>query len=172
MSLYNLLHGFNRNAPLALALVGVKAEETGRFRDAWIEEDGRHVSVFTRNGGGNREEYQETIDGMAKNPLYVEDFDDDFDCTYATIRFSIPERYHDLADTLKPEKKTPTLLEKTNAACEAIGKMPEDAKDEIAKRSEWDKKMDVSKEYEKKIHATVSALLSNIAAQAEEEEKN
>lgn len=35
---------------------------------------------------------------LPKHPLYIEDIDDDFDCTYATIYFKFPEEY---ADELK-----------------------------------------------------------------------
>src|SRR3990167_8100409 len=122
MSLYNLLHGNDNNARIVLAMLGLEPEDCGRFRDAWIEEDGKHLIVFTRNGGGNREEYQPVIDTLAKHPNYVTDFDDDFDCTYASIRFTVPEKYAELAEALKPSETLPSLWEKTNAAIEAIEK--------------------------------------------------
>lgn len=156
MSLYNLLHGYNSNSMTALALVDLVHVDVGRFRDAWIEEDGRHVSVFTRNGGGNREAYQEVIDQLATLPGYVEDFDDDFDCTYATIRFAIPEKYWPIADQLKPQEKQPSLYEKTNQALEAIGTsakgQDEKVSDDVVKRVEEALRKAVEAEREEKHH--------------------
>lgn len=82
--------------------LGLKAEDVGRFRDAYVK-DGRLV-VFTRLGGGNRECdgvftgcsgeehscYQPQIKALQNHPLYVEDYDDEFDSTYASFVFRIP----------------------------------------------------------------------------------
>lgn len=53
MSLYNALFGVNDTAPILLAVLGLKPDAVGRFRDAYIE--GEHIVIHTRNGGGNRE---------------------------------------------------------------------------------------------------------------------
>lgn len=120
MSLYNMLHGYNNNALVALSMLGLSEAECGRFRDAWIEEDGKHIVVFTRNGGGNRDDYQPVIDELAEHPNYVTDYDDDFDSTYASIKFTVPERYLELADKLKPKEHVPSLWEKTQGALRGI----------------------------------------------------
>jgi len=38
-----------------------------------------------------------------QHPLYLYDEDDDFDCTYATIYFSIPEKFKDIVLKLKQQ---------------------------------------------------------------------
>lgn len=72
-------------------LLNIKREEFGRFRDAWLEDvDGElRVAVYTRNGGGNRPDYQEQIKGLQAHPCYLSDKDDEFDSTYATFYFRL-----------------------------------------------------------------------------------
>jgi len=105
--------GGARDAPrsdVVLLLVGLRPDDVGRFRDAWVErtEPGQlRVAVYTRNGGGNRDHwalsYPETSEGpycvcpgciithrLPSNPLYLSDEDDDFDSTYATVYFRLP----------------------------------------------------------------------------------
>jgi hypothetical protein len=53
-------------------------------------EDG-FIVVHTRNGGGNREDYEDVFDEMSEHPWYSHDEDDSFDCTYANIYFKVPE---------------------------------------------------------------------------------
>lgn len=92
MSLYGLVFGRQQAAPVVLALLERAPTDFGRFRDAWIEQteagDLRLV-VYTRCGGGNRESYfPKDID---QHPLYLSDQDDDFDTTYASIFFRLPD---------------------------------------------------------------------------------
>lgn len=113
--MYSLLFGMSPAAPILLAALGFKSkDEVGRFRDAYVQ--GGQICIYTRNGGVNRdcfnEEEVETgqdypneneskaacdCTGCAmtyklpKHPLYLSDEDDEFDSTYATIRFKVPE---------------------------------------------------------------------------------
>lgn len=105
--LYNAIFGHNRMAPLCLGLLGLEPEDVGRFRDAYFTEEdcegekleqGLTICVYTRNGGGNREEYQPVIDQLAKHPNYLFDQDDSFDSTYCSIYFAIPEKYKEAMD--------------------------------------------------------------------------
>lgn len=108
MSLYNMVHGNNPGAPLVLNLLGKPQGYFGRLRDAWIEgqEDGTcRFAIYTRNGGGNREHYDDEKEAgpdcectgciatyrLPADPAYLSDRDDDFDCTYATFYFKVPE---------------------------------------------------------------------------------
>jgi hypothetical protein len=100
MSLYNALFGVNPFAELLLATLKLSPDAVGRFRDVHLTEDGKRIVVFTRNGGGNREEYQDVIAQLQAHPLYVRDWDDDFDCTYASFEFKVPEEHKDFADFL------------------------------------------------------------------------
>lgn len=104
MSLYNMLFGMNKAAPLLLQMAGLKYEEIARFRDCMVE-DGLIV-VYTRTGGGNRECFADDGDcsqcyhtfneRLASKPNYVKDYDDDFDSTYAYFVFKPLDEYLDL----------------------------------------------------------------------------
>jgi hypothetical protein len=120
MSLYNMLHGVSGNARIVLAALRLDPSSCGRFRDAWIEPGGAVLSVFTRNGGGNRDDYQDVTSALSSRADYINDFDDDFDCTYATYEFKTPAHLAELFGLIAPKDKPPSLLEKTNAAIEAI----------------------------------------------------
>jgi hypothetical protein len=105
MGLYNSLFGHNEHAALVLKLLDLSTEHIGRFRDAFITEDG--LAVYTRLGGGNRECYcdntddplelhscyHQNIEYLQNHPLYLHDADDDFDATYATFYFQFPEEF-------------------------------------------------------------------------------
>ena len=113
MSLYNMINGVNPATFLLLPLLGKHPDEYPRFRDCFIgklsnsdkEVDtfgiptkeldltDRIISVYTRVGGGNRDDYQKEIQKLRKMPEYVEDYDDDFDSTFATFVFKIPDKY-------------------------------------------------------------------------------
>lgn len=72
-----------------LAALGLKKDEVPRFRGAMIE-DGK-VLIHTRSGGGNRDWLAEKNALLAANEYYIEDADDEFDCTYANFWFRIPD---------------------------------------------------------------------------------
>lgn len=138
MSFYGMLFGQNPNSKILLSILGITKEQTGRFRDIFIGEDGKTIEVYTRNGGGNRECWcddafdEEYYTGntelpdvckyegqcspranlfMKRHPLYVRDYDDDFDCTYAYFVFKVPEKHQNLIDLLNGEKE-PKVSEK------------------------------------------------------------
>lgn len=113
MSLYNALFGFNPLAGLLLAMLGLKPDDVPRFRDCYY--NGEHICVYTRTGGGNRDSYEsperrkanypdlyqtdEEVNAgpfnrdLRKVPEYVYDDDDDYDSTYATFYFKVPDRF-------------------------------------------------------------------------------
>lgn len=116
MSMYNMLHGVNPLGGQLLAIIdpNAKAGDFGRFRDIYIAKDPKTgvltIVVYTRNGGGNREGHQEVFERWSKHPNFVRDWDDDFDCTYASLEFSVPEEHKALAEFLydaNDEKRTP-----------------------------------------------------------------
>ena len=88
MNMYNALFGRNPLAGALLDVLGLTEADVGRFRDCFVR-DGE-IHVYTRNGGGNREEYQDMLDKLADHPQWIGDADDDFDRTYCTIRFLPP----------------------------------------------------------------------------------
>lgn len=104
MSLYNMVFGEDPLLPLILQLLG--NPKVGRIRDAWVEriETGLRLAVYTRNGGNNRNHYDDDIEPgpecscvgctmtylVPTHPLYLKDQDDTYDNTYATIYYSMP----------------------------------------------------------------------------------
>lgn len=95
MSLYNMICGVNPASGLLLGLIDVAYEEIPRPRDVYLSDDGDHVIIYTRTGGGNREEYMTQNAALAKNPNYVGDHDDDFDSTFAHFKFKITKEGRD-----------------------------------------------------------------------------
>lgn len=111
--LYNGLFGPNEQTGFLLGIVGLNNYDLGRFRAIYVTNE--HVVVHTRNGGGNRDDYQYVFDLLEKHPLYAYDEDDDFDCTYANIYFRHPEGYEDILaemakDTVTPAEKWQMLF--------------------------------------------------------------
>jgi hypothetical protein len=94
-----------------LPMLGKHPDEYPRFRDCFAgkqntdEEldqfgipvhkhgDEALISVYTRVGGGNRDDYDKEIKELQAMAGYVKDFDDDFDTTFATFVFKVPERF-------------------------------------------------------------------------------
>lgn len=99
MSMYNAIFGINPLSSVILSTLGLSMADTGRFRDCTVvKKDGELViAVYTRNGGGNREQYMPDFSG---HPDYMYDVDDDFDSTYATIYFSAPEKYLPVVESM------------------------------------------------------------------------
>lgn len=119
MSFYNMLFGVNPAAGILLAMLGIDSSFPPRFRDCYI--DGDHIVIYTRTGGGNREDYEDENDAMCALPGYVSDADDDFDCTYATFRYTPPEKFRaefemlrDMGGSGDPAKAWAGLLDKLN----------------------------------------------------------
>jgi hypothetical protein len=133
MSLYSTLHGKNELSPILLAVLNIDQPDSkwksGRFRDIYLNEDGTKIILYTRNGGGNREHYYDGIgeepegkechctgciitNDLPKHPNYIRDWDDDFDCTYAYIEFSVPKEHEELCKSLATGKKPETISEK------------------------------------------------------------
>lgn len=139
MSLYDIAVGDGGQQDRGAALLAVLGNpHVARYRDAWVEKstDGPVIAVYTRQGGGNRECYCDgdpathvpgscyaaCNEALAAHPLYLRDADDDFDATYATFYFRVPdERRADLeAAAVDPVN----MSERWLAAIDAIGKEP------------------------------------------------
>lgn len=129
MTMYNMMFGQNPLSEIILASLGLTKRDVGRFRDCYVAEG--KIVVYTRNGGGNRECWnQDKDDGecncpgctinfkLPKHPFYISDEDDEFDSTYASIYFKFPEEYAaglaalDSGETWDPDKRWLDLIEK------------------------------------------------------------
>lgn len=100
MNMYNMINGVTPATFFILPMLGKHAYEYPRFRDCFLgneeyPEYDDHIHVYTRTGGGNRESYQAENDEMRAMPDFVTDFDDSYDCTYASWVFRVPERWKD-----------------------------------------------------------------------------
>lgn len=127
MSMYNMIHGVNPATFFFLPMLGKHPDEYPRFRDCFVGNN--CLQILTRVGGGNREDYQEAIDTLRAMDGYIEDYDEENDCTYATFIFAIPERWatdyallleghiHDISEAYRQElyRVFPKLKEKYDA---------------------------------------------------------
>lgn len=103
---HEAVHGpYATLAPLSegeiLDLADIRNENLGRHRGTFLERDEDTgdpvIVVHTRNGGGNRECWQDDCDGQCTGciqtdaipalPTYLRDADDEDDCTYANNYF-------------------------------------------------------------------------------------
>lgn len=117
--MYNMLFGENELADDLLKMLNLTKEDCGRYRDCYLDEKGEKIIVYTRNGGGNREYYEEIFDKLSSHTNYLCDYDDEFDCTYASIEFSVPDKFIELtkefvkkgADTTTGSEKFKKLLD-------------------------------------------------------------
>jgi hypothetical protein len=112
--MYNAMFGQNPISDVILTMLGLTKVDCGRFRDCSINNG--EICIYTRNGGGNREEYDWVFDTLSDHPDYLRDEDDEFDSTYATIYFKFPEKYKDLltqidsGEPFKPDEKWQALI--------------------------------------------------------------
>lgn len=122
MGLYNALFGVNPRASAIVEALNLDFDTIPRFRDAHIaERDGQPVvAVYTRMGAGNRGHWEFFNDEgkddddcacpgcraieLTRHPLYLTDEDDDFDPTYATYYFAVPDGLNAPASKLLPEQ--------------------------------------------------------------------
>lgn len=92
MSLYNMVNGFNPACIFFMPMLGRSQNEYPRFRDCFISEDHKYIEIYTRVGGGNRNcGFGE--EELYKDPNFVKTYDDDFDRTYGTYVFKVPEKW-------------------------------------------------------------------------------
>jgi len=112
MSFYNMANGFNPACVFIMPMLGRKQDEWPRFRDCFVSQDG-NIEIYTRVGGANRgcgfgEEE------LYKDPNFITSYDDDFDNTYATYVFSVPEKWKEDFDKIVDGKIRETSLEYQN----------------------------------------------------------
>lgn len=102
MSLYNMISGYNPACLLILPMLGRKQEDYPRFRDCYVTDE-NNIAIYTRVGGGNRN------CGFGEEALYddenfIKTYDDEFDNTYATYEFKVPDRWKNDFDKILNSK--------------------------------------------------------------------
>ena len=93
MNAYTRVMKSNPFAPIAMVLAGKFPCEVPRMRDCWITDDGAHIVVLTRTGGGNRKAYAKENAAMREGDRFVRDFDDLADGTFAHFVYRVPEEH-------------------------------------------------------------------------------
>ena len=98
MSLYNLLFGFSPACVTILPMLGRKQEEYPRFRDCFVTDD-NNIAIYTRVGGNNRDcGFGE--EELYKDENFIRTYDDDFDNTFATYEFKVPNKWENDFDKI------------------------------------------------------------------------
>lgn len=98
MSMYNMLFGTTASTFFILPMLDKHPDEYPRFRDCFHSDEEHpeykdYIHIYTRTGGGNREDYKEANDEMRAMEGFVTDYDDSFDSTYASWIFKVPEKW-------------------------------------------------------------------------------
>lgn len=120
MSLYNLLFNENKDTDKLLHMLNLNKEDFGRFRDIYLNGDGNKIIVYTRCGGGNREDYDWVFDDMEQHPNYIKNYDDNFDVTYCYFEFSIPDEYKEECKNMATGIEPDNVTEKFNKFAEQM----------------------------------------------------
>ena len=107
MSLYNTLFGENSEYSILLGMIGLNKSYFERYRDIHLTNNGTTIRVMTRLGGGNRQYYEEIWNKIRKHELYLGDYDDGFDNTYAYIEYKIPQKFKDTAKKMFKSEPLP-----------------------------------------------------------------
>jgi hypothetical protein len=88
-----MVFGFNDKSSFLLDILGLKAEDLPRFRDCFYDNEKNLIILHTRTGGGNREYYELEHEKLSEHPMYINDCDDSYDCTYANFYFKVPDEH-------------------------------------------------------------------------------
>ena len=147
MSLFNNLFGFSNEAEFLLNVLNLKEGDIPRFRDCFYDCERNQIVIHTRTGGGNREyydneescrdnypEYFESGDvpcgpwnsDLVNHPLYLTDYDDDYDCTYANFVFKAPDEHIDTLKEIFSGKETITPSDKWKLLFNKMDEMKND----------------------------------------------
>jgi hypothetical protein len=97
-----MINGVNPATFFILPMLGGKhPDNLPRFRDCFVKND--EIHIYTRVGGGNRNcEFGE--EELQSHQNYLRDFDDDYDSTYATYVFSVPDEFKPDFELIKAGK--------------------------------------------------------------------
>lgn len=139
MSLYSMLFKENEDAEKLLNMLNLERDDFGRYRDAYLNADGTVIIVYTRCGGGNREDYDYVFESMEDHSQYIRDYDDEYDETYCYFEFDVPEVYLEKTKEMATGKEPLNVSEKFNEAIKEIQKPGSEAEKrakEVMKRIE------------------------------------
>jgi len=75
----------------------------------------KFITIYTRTGGANREDYVEDNKKLTEMPEYVIDYDDDFDTTFAYWVFKVPPEFENDYDILTNPENPKTIKDTSEA---------------------------------------------------------
>lgn len=104
MSLYNMINGFSPACLFIMPMLGRKQEEYPRFRDCFVTDEG-NIAIYTRVGGGNRNTVYEE-EKLYEDENFLTTYDDEYDSTYGTYEFKVPEKWKADFDNIMSGKVT------------------------------------------------------------------
>lgn len=133
MSLYNMVNGVNQATFWVLPMLGKHPDEYPRFRDCFISDSehpqwNEHIHIYTRVGGGNREDYVVEISELQEMHGYVTDYDDYFDSTYASFVFVVPAKWKKDFNHIVQGEFSEISQEYLNEVCKVYPKLAEQVK--------------------------------------------
>lgn len=119
MSLYNMMNGMNASGAVVFSpFLPIRADKFPRFRDIFTSDEEAPTKgdlyIYTRMGGGNAECWENGDDDcncpaccaakLEDLPECIAAYDDDFDCTYKTFVFKVPDVMRADFDLVMAEK--------------------------------------------------------------------
>lgn len=104
MSLYNRLFGENPDATILLGMLGLTRNSFGRYRDVFLNHDGKAITVITRIGGGNKPDYEDVYKNLKENKYFSHTIADFIDNTYQYFIFNVPDKYLFTASKMIPKE--------------------------------------------------------------------
>ena len=129
-----MLMGYNPACVLIMPMLGRKQHEYPRFRDCFVE-DG-NIAIYTRVGGNNRHTGFDEEE-LYEDPNFITTYDDDFDTTYGTYVFKVPEKWQADFDKIINDKIEEVSDEYYNYVSEFYPTLAEDGTlAQMFKRSE------------------------------------
>lgn len=104
MSLYNRLFGENPDATVLIGMLSLTRHSFGRYRDAFLNKNGKSIIIVTRIGGkSNKKSFNDVYENLKKHPCYVYDVPDELDSTYQYFIFNVPDKYLFTASKMIPK---------------------------------------------------------------------
>lgn len=104
MSLYNRLFGENEDATVLLGMLGLTRNSFGRYRDCFLNQDGKSITVISRIGGENKFNYQNIYTNLEQNKYFNHTISDTMDETYQYFVFNVPDEYLFTASKMIPKE--------------------------------------------------------------------
>jgi hypothetical protein len=139
--LYNMLMGNNPFIPYLFACIEVSQENAdqyplGRFRDMWVDDEGEHIWMLTRNCPGGfetQEAFEEVDNAWRSHPNFIK-YEPDEDHTYAYYVFSVPEKASNAAKQIVEATDRMKPMDRYRHAMEQMGKGEKNAQTEHMKK--------------------------------------